>query len=136
MISLPVAVVTTRRNARLHLAVHGRAWCGAGSGRILGPVRQLNPATAEQVCRRCSPRLTALVVEEIAEAYRRRRTSWAIALNVIADRLRTPAQAAAEEAMLAEMRARLFAPAPQPVAAVLPREEPEVDAGQLVLFPA
>ena len=49
-----VGTVTTRRHARVHLAIHGRAYCGAGSGRILGPSRSIAASDRNHLCRRCA----------------------------------------------------------------------------------
>lgn len=129
-----VGTVTTRKGARLHLAVHGLAYCGAGTGRILGPARELTAGDAAVVCRRCSRRLAAIVAQEIEVAARRRDAGAArrlARLDRIADLLRTPEQAAADAAMAAGIRRVLTMPTMPPAVLKVP-----APADQPALFAA
>jgi hypothetical protein len=100
---LSVGRVTNRKNARTHLAVNGLAHCGAGTGRILGPSRNLVTDAVKTLCGRCVHVIRARVQEAIHVVMRRRDTAALRLLNRIADALRTPAQVKAEEKTLAEI---------------------------------
>lgn len=96
--------VSTRKNSKLHLALNGLAHCGAGTGKILGPARQLLPDTVKLVCRRCWQRIRAAVQEAIHEVMRRRDSAALRILNRVADAMLSPAEARAEENTLAEIK--------------------------------
>lgn len=100
--------VTTRDGARNHLAVTGLAWCGAGSGRIIGDTTDLTPAIAADLCRRCRRRAEILATAELHEAQRRRGITAqvrAVLLNLILDALELPATRAAVEVLAVDVRA-------------------------------
>jgi hypothetical protein len=98
-----VGRVSTRKNARTHLAVNGLAYCGAGTGRILGPSRTLVADAVAALCGRCVHAIRARVQEAIHAVMRRRDSAALRLLNKVADALRTPAQVKAEEKTLAEI---------------------------------
>jgi hypothetical protein len=49
-----VGIVSTRKGARVHVAINGRAYCGAGNGRIIGHSRNINAHDHGKLCRRCA----------------------------------------------------------------------------------
>lgn len=98
-----VGQVSVRSNSKLHYAIHGRAFCGSGNGTILGPARQLVADAAAVLCRRCFKAVRDAVQEAIHEVMRRRNLTALRVLNRLADALRTPAEARAEERTLAEI---------------------------------
>ena len=103
MQNINVGVVSTRSGARLHLNLHGRASCGAGSCRMIGPARQLVADAVKILCRRCWRRIKAAVAEAIHVVMRRRDSAALRVLNRVADAMLTPAEAKAEENALAEI---------------------------------
>lgn len=105
--ALMVGNVSTRKNSRLHYAIHGRAYCGAGTGTILGPARTLVADATKILCRRCFKAVKDAVQEAIHEVMRRRNMSALRVLNRLADALRTPAEIRAEERTLAEIAAAI-----------------------------
>jgi hypothetical protein len=100
---LLVGQVSVRSKTKLHYAVYGRAYCGAGNGTILGPARQLVADAIGILCRRCVKAVRAAVQEAIHVVMRRRDSLALRVLNRLADALRTPAEIKAEEATLAEI---------------------------------
>ncbi len=112
-VDVQVGYVTTRKNRRLHLALHGLAACGAGSGRILGPAFPLTPGHTGTLCRRCLHRTRALVHDTIG-TYLNRPEPWARArvhrLSDVLYNLETPEQAAAAAQAMAVIAARLSTP--------------------------
>lgn len=114
-----VGRVTTRKGARLHLALNGLASCGAGSGRITGQVQPLTVELAARLCRRCAHLVRRLVAERVAVEDRRRdrgAPARLAAAQDLDDALRPAAEVAAQVAVLAELRARMavFLADPQP----------------------
>lgn len=105
-----VGYVSGRPGARLHLAVVGRAHCGAGNGRISGTAQELTAKGAARVCRRCVGRIRAIVQEALHAAMRRRDTAATRArhaCNAVLDALRTDAQVATEAAAGATIAERI-----------------------------
>lgn len=107
MQTIEVGVVSTRSGARLHLNLHGRASCGAGSGWILGPARQLVADAVKILCRRCWRRIKAAVQDAIHVVMRRRDSAALRILNRVADAMLSPAEAKAEENVLAEIESAI-----------------------------
>jgi hypothetical protein len=107
--SVQVGKVSTRKGAKLHLALHGLASCGSGTGRILGHARDLITNALPALCRRCVRRIKALVADAIAAVMRRRDSTRLSQLNKVADALATPAERAAEQRILASVAAGLKA---------------------------
>jgi hypothetical protein len=103
MNAISVGRVSTRKNARTHLALGNLAHCGAGTGRISGPSRTLAADAVATLCGRCVHAIRARVQEAIHAVMRRRDTAALRLLNKIADALRTPAEVKAEEKTLAEI---------------------------------
>lgn len=109
MHAINIGRVSTRKNGRLHLALNGLAHCGAGTGRILGPAREITAKMLAIVCRRCWRRLKELVSEAIHEVMRRRDRIRLAILNAVADAMRSPAEIANERRMLTDIAAGLKA---------------------------
>lgn len=117
---MQLGYVSSRTGARPHLAVNGRAHCGAGSGRITGPTIELTRALVRTgLCGRCIRRIEALTTEALHDAMRR--TDFASmrrvqVLNDILDLMETPATRAAVAALaehtIAANRARVAAERP------------------------
>lgn len=86
--------VTTRKGARTHLDINGRAHCGAGRGIIDPATRWVADATVDPavVCRRCIKALRAALAAQPADD---------IAAAGAALYLQTPEQATAHDAALA-----------------------------------
>jgi hypothetical protein len=101
--NINVGRVSTRKNARTHLALGNLAHCGAGTGRISGPSRTLVADAVGTLCGRCVHAIRRHVQEAIHAVMRRRDTAALRLLNKIADALRTPAEVKAEEKTLAEI---------------------------------
>lgn len=106
---ISVGRVSVRKHSKLHLSLNGLAHCGAGSGRILGPARQLLADSVKLICRRCWPRIKSAVEEAIHEVMRRRDRVRLAILNAVADAMRSPAEIAEEARMLAGIAAGLKA---------------------------
>lgn len=111
--------VSTRRGARRHLALHGLAYCGAGTGRIitaelLTPELARTATTAGDTCRRCAAALDDRVRHLVTQAMNRRNNQAAVdAYSDLVDALTTPEQRAANERLIADMRNRIHATRPQ-----------------------
>lgn len=101
--TIEVGAVSVRPKSKLHLAVNGRSYCGAGSGWLIGPARQLVAEAASILCRRCFKAVREAVQEAIHEVMRRRNLTALRVLNRLADALRSPAEIRAEERTLAEI---------------------------------
>jgi hypothetical protein len=106
-----VGHVTNRRGARVHLAVNGWAYCGAGRGRIIGPVRNIAATDRGHLCRRCGRALAdRLRLDHNLITRRTDRGSRAFG-EAIADMIdQCDPLTRAEVAMLAELAARLADP--------------------------
>jgi len=106
-----IGKVSVRPNAREHLDVHGRAYCGAGSGFTSAATRWRVDATVivERVCRRCLKALRRLLAEA-AEAGDAAAAGAAVFL--------APVDPARDAGIIAGMRdhiRRMNAPEPTPL---------------------
>lgn len=112
-----VGPVSTRRGFRLHLSESGRAHCGAGTGRILGPGEPLQAKHEQGLCRRCIRAIRQAIetASQVATAAEGSRYDEGLVqdLAAIGEALETPAQRIAKArkhaAMVEEIRARLRA---------------------------
>lgn len=95
-----VGKVSTRKDAREHLDILGRAHCGAGNGRTMAATRWTVDATVNiaRVCRRCLKALRTRLAEAAAggDEYA------ASAATMLA-----PADPRADDALIADIRAHL-----------------------------
>jgi hypothetical protein len=117
---MQLGYVSSRPGARPHLAINGRAHCGAGSGRITGKTVALTRDLAKAgICLRCIRRVEALTTDALHDAMRR--TDFASmrrvqVLNDILDLMESPATRAAVNALAAHTvaanRARVAAERP------------------------
>jgi len=102
-----IGQVSTRKGAKPHADIHGRAYCGAGSGRIIATTsRPLTEDTAPLVCLRCRRHLhqTAelqLMDEQYAPANRYSEFRVQRAIRLV-DALESAAQRAARDKARAE----------------------------------
>ncbi len=105
-----VGLVSTRRNARLHLAINGWAYCGAGRGRILGTARGVRTADHGHLCRRCGKALAERLRLDYNIVSRRRDRESRIFADALADMVDQVDPLTRDEvAMLAELAASLTA---------------------------
>jgi hypothetical protein len=104
--------VTTRRHARIHLAIDGRTADGYRAG-IIRPVNHPDLVENAALCRRCwtpariAQAEAALVTAAGPDAARNRRL-----LARVSDGMKTPAQLAAEQDLIARINATIDAAAP------------------------
>jgi hypothetical protein len=99
-----VGQVTNRRGARLHLAIHGWAYCGSGSGRIL-KARDVRPSDRGHLCRRCASVLAIRLRLDYSLICRRRDQGSRTLADVIADMIdEVDPLTAGEEAKLDQLR--------------------------------
>lgn len=106
---IDVGRVSTRKGARLHITINGRAACGSGS---CFSVRAITATDEPALCRRCRKirRLRNTFIAELSWISRRTDTgSRAIMrlFEIIIDALRTPAEIAADLAMVAGITGNL-----------------------------
>lgn len=103
-----VGHVTTRRNARLHLAVNGLAYCGAGNGRILGPSRDVAATDRGHLCRRCGKALAQRLRMDRNLVSRRTDRAGRTLTDALGDMIdQTDPLTRADVAALAELASRL-----------------------------
>lgn len=111
-IFIKVGYVTTRKGARLHLNINGRARCNAGSRRITS-ADNLTSASAPSICRNCAKHLRVRMIWRSDDLYRMsslaatRELAEIDALFDEIDALRGPVARAASEAMKADLAATL-----------------------------
>ncbi|WP_018807317.1 hypothetical protein [Salinispora arenicola] len=107
--------VSTRKGARHHLALHGLAYCGAGTGRVID-AQPLTPTQAHaltgQVCRRCAAALDRRVRELVHEAMYRSNQNATDAYTTLSEALDSPAERDRQEALVQDMRSRILARRP------------------------
>jgi hypothetical protein len=105
-----IGKVSARPNAREHLDVHGRAYCGAGRGITAAATRWRVDGTVvtDRVCRRCLKTLRRLLAEA-ATAGDQYASDAAYFLEPAG-----PARAAADVAMISSIRATVRAAAVPP----------------------
>lgn len=111
-----VGKVSRRTGARYHLALHGLAYCGAGTGRTIGAGVDITADHAPLICLRCA----AAIRRHLDDAQQTAAMSPATADRIADARwaLRTPAEIAEADAAAAVILVRLTLP--EPAASVVP----------------
>jgi predicted SPOUT superfamily RNA methylase MTH1 len=104
---IQIGQVSTRKGAKAHADIHGRAYCGAGRGQIIATTsRALTEDTATLVCRRCRRHLHEVAEQQlISEQYAptNRYSEYRVQRAIrLVDALQSPAQRAARDADRAE----------------------------------